>query len=266
MYRRYRARDLRALALVTIALAGRPSWAGPPATGPLKKSEANPRYFADASAKPALLVGSHNWHNFQDNRHRLPESQDPRPNLDYDAYLDLLEEHDHRFFCLWRWEAPKWTDAQPQGIVRFCRPYPWKGTGPGLAADGKRKFDLTAFDPEYFDRMRKRIIKARDRGIYVSVMLIEGWDLQFTVAWTYHPFHGQNNVNDIDADPHGRARDIRRRAARRDDRQGRTGPADRGRWPSGAHHAVPGAGGRPCQASRLVMIVAGCDGDARTRT
>jgi hypothetical protein len=187
-----------------IVLLGGPGWAGPPATGPLKKCETNPRYFADASGKPVLLVGSHNWHNFQDNGHRLPESQDPPPRFDYDAYLDFLEKHDHNFFRLWRWEAPKWTDAQPPGVIKYCQPHPWKRTGPGLAADGKPKFDLTAFDPEYFDRMRQRVIKARDRGIYVSIMLFEGWELQFTDAWKYHPFHGPNNVNDIDADPEGR--------------------------------------------------------------
>jgi len=202
--RRCRARDLRALALLTIVLAGGPSWAGPPATGPLKRSEANPRYFADGSGRPILLAGSHNWHNFQDNGHRLPEGQDPPPEFDYDAYLDFLDKHDHNFFRLWRWEAPKWTDAQPRGVIKYCRPHPWKRTGPGLAADGKPRFDLSAFDPEYFDRMRRRVIKARDRGIYVSVMLFEGWELQFTDAWKYHPFHGPNNVSGVDADPDGR--------------------------------------------------------------
>ena len=62
------------------------------------------------------------------------------------------------------------------------------------------------------------------------------------------------------------ARDVRRRVARRDDRQGRARPADRGRRPSAAHDAVPGAGGRPSQAVGLAMIVAACDADARRRT
>ena len=35
-------------------------------------------------------------------------------------------------------------------------------------------------------------------------MLFEGWELQFTDAWKFHPFHGPNNVNGIDADPDGR--------------------------------------------------------------
>lgn len=48
--------------------------------------------------------------------------------------------------------------------------------------------------------MRARLIAARDRGIYVSVMLFEGWELQRTDAWKYHPFNPSNNVNAVDAD------------------------------------------------------------------
>ena len=41
---------------------------------------------------------------------------------------------------------------------------------------------------------------ARRRGIYVSVMLFEGWGLQFAPnAWEYHPFNPQNNVNGINS-------------------------------------------------------------------
>jgi hypothetical protein len=181
-----------------------PAHAGPPAAGPLRRFEANPRYFTDGSGKPVFLTGSHNWHNFQDNGHRLPETQDPPPPFDYEAYLDLLESHHHNFFRLWRWETPKWTDAQPRGVVKYCQPHPWKRTGPGLAADGKPRFDLSAFDPAYFDRLHTRVIQARDRGIYVAIMLFEGWELQFTDAWKCHPFHRPNNVNGIDPDPEGR--------------------------------------------------------------
>ena len=42
---------------------------------------------------------------------------------------------------------------------------------------------------------------ARDRGIYVSVMLFEGWGLQFSPgAWEGHPFNPKNNINGIDGD------------------------------------------------------------------
>jgi hypothetical protein len=44
---------------------------------------------------------------------------------------------------------------------------------------------------------------ARDRGIYVAVMLFEGWELQFSDGWPNHPFHGPNNVNGVEADLNG---------------------------------------------------------------
>jgi hypothetical protein len=195
------------IAAAVLVLAGMPGPAAraqSPATGPLRRLESSPRYFTDGSGRAVLLVGSHHWGNFQDNGHRAPVGLDPPGAFDYAGYLDFLRKHNHNFFRLWRWEAPKWTDAQPAGTVKYCRPHPWARTGPGLAADGKPRFDLASFDPEYFDRMRRRIVEAGARGIYVSIMLFEGWEMQFTDAWKYHPFHGPNNVNGIDADPEGR--------------------------------------------------------------
>ncbi len=175
-----------------------------PAHGPLRRLDSNPRYFTDGSGRAILLAGSHNWHSLQDNGHRAPSEQDPPPVFDYGAYLDFLKKHNHNFIRLWRWEAPKWTDAQPAGVVKYCRPHPWRRAGPGLAADGKPRFNLEQFDGEYFSRLRDRVKLASARGIYVSIMLFEGWELQFTDAWKYHPFHQPNNVNGIEADAYGR--------------------------------------------------------------
>jgi hypothetical protein len=178
------------------------------ATGPLRVLSANPRYFTDGSGRAIYLAGSHHWSNFQDNGHRLTEGRDGPPVFDYNAYLNFLQAHHHNFFRLWRWEAPKWTDVQPQGVVKYCRPHPWIRSGPGMANDRKPKFDLNRFDESYFDRMRSRLVAARDRGIYASIMLFEGWELQFTDAWTYHPFNRNNNVNGIDADANGDSRGL----------------------------------------------------------
>jgi len=174
-----------------------------PATGPLRVLSSNPRYFTDGSGKAIYLAGSHSWWNLQDNGIRLisAENQDPPPTFDYNANLDFLQSYNHNFFRLWRWEAPKWGEDQPRGAIKYCQPHPWARSGPGLARDGKPKFDLTKFDPVYFDRMRTRVAAARDRGFYVSVMLFEGWEFEFTDAWTYHPFNGANNVNGVFTDP-----------------------------------------------------------------
>ncbi len=76
---------------------------------------------------------------------------------------------------------------------RWCissAPHPWSRTGPGKALDGKPKFDLRQFNDDYFTRLRERVKAAGDRGIYVAVMLFEGWGIQFSPdAWRHHPFH-----------------------------------------------------------------------------
>ena len=79
-------------------------------------------------------------------------------------------------------------------------PQPWARTGPGTAKDGKPKFDLRNFDPAYFDRLRERAAAAGERGIYVAVMLFDGWALHLSPAPDNvegHPFYAANNVNGI---------------------------------------------------------------------
>jgi hypothetical protein len=66
--------------------------------------------------------------------------------------------------------------------------------------DGKPKFDLSKFDEAYFDRLRDYVITAGNEGIYVSVMLFEGFGLHLSNAPDNvqgHPFHAENNINDI---------------------------------------------------------------------
>ena len=40
------------------------------------------------------------------------------------------------------------------------------------------KFDLNKMNPEYFQRLERRVKNAADNGLYVSIMLFEGWGLQ----------------------------------------------------------------------------------------
>ncbi len=175
-------------------------------SGPLRPSPSNPRYFTDGSGRAVYLTGTHNWNNFVDTGHRSRIGEPP-PALDYNRFLDFLQAHHHNSFRLWRWESPKWTDDEPAGVA-YNALHPWLRTGPGLAPDGKPKFDLTQFDPQYFDRMRTRITAAGARGMYVSVMLFEGYEIQFYDAWKCHPFNRDSNINGIDADTNGDGRGL----------------------------------------------------------
>ncbi len=163
-----------------------------PVAGPLGVCTANPRYFADASGRPVYLTGSHTWESLQDGM--LPGYTTVPQPFDYSGYLDLLQKNQHNFIRLWRWEL---TDHLPQ---------PWLRTGSAKALDGQPKFDLRQFNPEYFDRLRARVIAARDRGIYVSIMLFEDWVFMAKrpeQPVERHPFHKDNNVNGVNGDPNG---------------------------------------------------------------
>jgi hypothetical protein len=176
-----------------------------PAKGPLRVHPKNPRYFTDGSGKAVYLTAAHTWANLQD-----LGFTDPPSAFEYAAYLDFLQKHHHNFIRLWRWELSRWTENRDKK-VRYCAPHPWKRTGPGKALDGKPKFDLDEFDPVYFDRLRSRVKSAGERGIYVSIMLFEGWGLTFA-SWDGHPFHVKNNVQGINGDADGDGKGIETQA------------------------------------------------------
>ena len=151
-------------------------------------------------------------HLEQPDRHGPQRSAGGVP--DFGAYLDFLERHGHNFIRLWAWDSSVW-DTRANGelgkdFVHNAAPLPWLRTGPGSALDGKPKFDLTKFDPAYFERLRDRVRDAGERGIYVSVMLFEGWGLMHGNrgraapagwAWRSHPFNPDNNVNGMNPKP-----------------------------------------------------------------
>jgi hypothetical protein len=166
--------------------------------GLLRVDPVNPRYFSDGNGRTVYLTGSHTWANFQD-----AGESDPPPVFDYSAYLDFLETNHHNFFRLWTWEQAKWASWTTNPI--WFDPLPYQRPGPGTALDGKPKFDVTRFNQAYFDRLRARVIQAGERGIYVSIMLFDGFSIDAKVsgpgnAWPGHPYNARNNINGIDGD------------------------------------------------------------------
>jgi hypothetical protein len=168
-------------------------------------SAANPRYFTVASGnaadqKAVYLTGSHIWNNLHDGLGPGTPCADTPERNDYRAYLDFLQQRGHNFIRLWRWEHFK-SQAPGAAAFHLCMtPQPWPRTGPGAATDAKPKFDLSTFDQAYFDRLRDRVVAAGNAGIYVAVMLFEGFGLHLSPApdnLEGHPFHAANNINQI---------------------------------------------------------------------
>ena len=182
------------------AVSAAPRRRSKPARGPLRVCPANPRYFTDGSGRALYLTGAHTWPNVVD-----IGPSDPPPRFDFDGFLDFQQRHGHNFIRLWTWECIQWNTAgNDQKQLHTAYPHPWARTGGGQAVDGKPRFDLTQFDPEYFQRLRTRVKAARDRGIYTSVMLFEGWAMQHAPgAWAHHPFHPRNHVNGLTVDADG---------------------------------------------------------------
>src|ERR1700712_4117928 len=153
-------------------------WLGQAAAGPLVVSEVNPRYFTVACdpQRAVYLTGSHIWNNLHDGMGPGAECPDVPERIDFSEHLDFLEERGHNFIRLWRWENFKSHAAG--GDFHLCMsPQPWRRSGPGVAMDRKAKFDLDTFDEAFFERLRERVVAAGERGMYVAVMLFDGWVL-----------------------------------------------------------------------------------------
>jgi hypothetical protein len=171
------------------------------ASGPLRVHPSNPRYFADDRGRPVYLTGSHTWLSLQDRGKTAPP-----PAFDYEGYLEFLDSHQHNFMRMWVWEEAWGLTKTGQ---RFHAPMPYAVSEPegGTAAGNRVGFDLSRFNPVFFDRLRQRVLAARNRGIYVSIMLFQGWSVEKKVLprdpWVGHPFNLNNNINGINGDPDG---------------------------------------------------------------
>lgn len=169
-------------------------------SGCLRVHPKNPRYFTNNSGRAIYLTGSHVWSSLQEHKSVKP--------FNYEAYLKWLQEHNHNFTRLWFHECgfkAEWIHGWSED-AKTVYPLAYERTGPGIALDGEPKFDLTKFNQEYFNRLRERVKLAEEHGIYVSIMLFQGWEIfagqrRKFPSWNAHPFNKHNNINGIDGDP-----------------------------------------------------------------
>jgi Family of unknown function (DUF6298) len=184
------------------ALSGAAAQPAPSRTGhSLRVLGSNPRYFTDGSGRAIYLTGSHVWWNLVGDRTwKVDCDRGKAQPFRFRDYLDDLTRHGENFIRLWTIELTTWKQCGETVVIPL---QPFLRTGPGLARDGLPKFDLRRLNPAYFARLRSRVLAAKRRGIYVSVMLFEGWGELFQPKpWRAesHPFFRANNVNGVDPD------------------------------------------------------------------
>ncbi len=158
----------------------------PAAAEPLRLHPDNPHYFL-FRGKPTVLVGSTEHYGAVLYR-----------DFDYVRYLDALAADGlnlTRTFSGAYVEVPgsfnivNNTLAPPQEKF-LC---PWQRTDKPGAAGGQNKFDLEAWNPVYFERLKDFVAQAGKRGIVVEFVFFSAiYDEQL---WATNPLNSANNVN-----------------------------------------------------------------------
>jgi hypothetical protein len=195
------ALGILAAAIVCICAAGHPcrAVAQKPASGALAILPSNPAYFVAADGTPEILVGDY------EGSPTAATGVTTDPNYDFPLFFDTLHANGFNVARLWifygleaEWDSETFPDAYHRYNIM-----PYLRTGPGVAKDGKPKYDLTQFNPLYFERLAAACAAARERGINLQLILIDAWIFRVPLIWRYHVFNAANNINGVDGDPTG---------------------------------------------------------------
>ena len=145
---------------------------------------ANKRYFED-DGEPVVLFGSGLW------------------TIISDISIDI-EEHN-------RWYAEWGANTNRASLYSFFNAAadgkglgPWRRTGPGLANDGRPKFDLSASDEAFWERTHTYFESCERNGIYVWLQIFgEPYVEAGEQRWHINPFNRDNNINALPGMPGG---------------------------------------------------------------
>ncbi|MDD2380678.1 MAG: DUF6298 domain-containing protein [Mariniphaga sp.] len=121
-------------------------------------------------------------------------------DFDYERYLDALAAdglNNTRIFSGTYREVPSSFGITNNTLAPKTNRYacPWaRSSTPGYF-DGTYKFDLSRFDPAYFDRLKNFMTAARDRGIIVEMVLF--CPFYGDAMWEASPMNAKNNINGV---------------------------------------------------------------------
>jgi hypothetical protein len=165
-----------------------PTLAGQPAAAPIRLHPDNPHYFL-WGGRPTILITS-------------GEHYGAVLNLDFDyrRYLDELKAHRFNltltFSGTYREVPGSFTitgNTLAPAAGRFVCPWA-RSENPG-GADGGNKFDLTRWDPAYFERLKDFLTQAGERGILVELVLF--CTMYDETVWIASAMNARNNVNGV---------------------------------------------------------------------
>ncbi|MCB1100467.1 MAG: hypothetical protein KDN22_33190 [Verrucomicrobiae bacterium] len=172
----------------TLLLALFLGWQNASVAAPIRLHSENSRYF-QWDGEPTILITSGEHYG------ALLNSA-----FDFDRYFAELASHrlNHtRVFSGVYREVPgdfgiTENPLAPQPGFFVC---PWARSGIPGESDGGNKFDLTQWDPAYFERLHQLMAAAKERGIVVEFTLF--CPMYRDSMWEACPMHARNNVNAI---------------------------------------------------------------------
>lgn len=158
------------------------------ADGPLTLHGENPRYF-EWRGQPTVLITSGEHYGALLNL-----------DFDYNTYFKTLQadglNHTRTFSGTYREVASSFgiTDnpLAPKPLRFAC---PWARSGTPGYSEGGNKFDLTKFDPAYFERLHDFMQKADAAGVVIEYTLF--CPLYRDELWDASPMNAKNNINGV---------------------------------------------------------------------
>lgn len=155
---------------------------------PLSLHPENPRYFL-WRGKPTILIGSGEHYGALLNT-----------AFDFERYFAALAKdglnHTRTFSGTYR-EVPGSFGITDNTLAPAPGQYlaPWARSDEPGYYDGGNKFDLTRFDPRYFERLRRFLDSANRHGVVVEFNLF--CPLYDEELWRASPMNVRNNINRI---------------------------------------------------------------------
>ncbi|SDY01182.1 cellulase family glycosylhydrolase [Paenibacillus sp. CF384] len=157
---------------------------------PIRQHPRNSRVF-EFRGKPLVLVCATEHYGAVINR-----------PFDFAKYLADAHEKQQtltRLFMLFREQQSHcnpYSTCKPES-PDYIAPYP--RVGPEKALDWQPKFDLDAWNPEFFDRLHRFLSLASDYGIIVEVVLLS--NTYGESVWNLNPLNAANTISDIESIP-----------------------------------------------------------------
>lgn len=152
---------------------------------PVAIYQKNTYYFQDTKGKPIMFTGDYTWEMFS------------AVDFDYIKMFESLKSRGLNLARIWLW----WGCEQFSPLGNKIHIEPYLREGPGVANDGRPKYNLDKFNPAFFQKLTDFCKAAEKNGIYLQLMMMDAWMIKHDYLWKLNAFNRDNNLNNVDGDP-----------------------------------------------------------------